>query len=1076
MHQNVVISDINFKRQVIRGYTELTIEPTTPNNKIWKLPLNCKQCRILSVTINSTRKGDFTYVDPTLCICPPDTKKRNLEYYRSCHSDAIWSCDSDASNNGELIIKIPRNTYDLSMILDGNPLKIMIEFSLEQPKGGVQFVCDTSKDTHVFSYGWANSVRLWFPCVDSYTEVCHWSLSFTVPHNMKAISCGDLTEQILSVDGKRNTFHYHISIPTPAPLIAFAIGCFEVYPDPIIPEVTYFCLPGLSSILKNTVQFVHEVFEYYEELLSSGFPHSSYKLVFVNNSYQSVMNYSSLGIFSTELLHSHRIIDNVQMTRRLIAQAIARQYFGCYMLHQSWCDWWLSEGLSLFISGLFIRRMFGSTEYQFYIMEEHNKVCQYEMNNILPPLCGHSTNTKGFHPLLCSEKQTQILSSKSHLVLRMIQLKIGHELLIQVFNKLLTLASVAASSSESIKWSNMLLSTDGFLKLILTVSGKDMTHFADQWISRNGVTLFNCSFNYIRKKNIVELKLIQEPPKGYQKFIGPMSVVIQEFDGCFDHNIQIEETTVTYELPCHSKIRKAKRRKIPLSHGQEIEIDVSSLDVEVPVLWIKIDHEMLWLCVINIQQPDTVWQNTLNYERDAIAQLKSIEALKRFPSLTTQSVLKDAIMNENFYYNVRIKAAAVLSHVLCDLCMSGNGGSPDVLITIYRQLFCVSAYSHANLVKDNDFTNFASYMLQKSLPAHITSVRNSHSHCPREVLSFIMDVIKYSNNESNQYSDGYYRSALIDALCCYVTPPVAVLQPNEADFGRNPLILLQPDVQIVLQEVVKSLNIDKVLPSYKYCVTVSCLKAVRVLQHMGHIPSSSELFKQYSEAGNYIDIRRTSLECIVDIVQVDENESDFVYLLNVIEDNREIPSIRLLILNSLTSKPPFTRRSDSSLNTLALVERLWKVICSEFSSDSRLRIAAVELYNSLYGHLTPTCVPQGLGMVINLKERVARSNVVSPISKDIELEDIVPSPLLSSTHEIDVSTKGSLPDETTSLPDSSQLLKVPRIKLKISSPESREWSPYSLEEDEGKPKHKKHKIDKQQKKKHKRKKHKHKDN
>ena len=79
-----------------------------------------------------------------------------------------------------------------------------------------------------------------------------------------------------------------------------------------------------------------QVFEYYEELLSSGFPHSSYKLVFVDNSYQSVMNYSSLGIFSTELLHSHRIIDNVQMTRRLIAQAIARQYFGCYMLHQSW--------------------------------------------------------------------------------------------------------------------------------------------------------------------------------------------------------------------------------------------------------------------------------------------------------------------------------------------------------------------------------------------------------------------------------------------------------------------------------------------------------------------------------------------------------------------------------------------------------------------------------------------------------------------------------------------------------------------------------------------------------------------
>ena len=54
--------------------------------------------------------------------------------------------------------------------------------------------------------------------------------------------------------------------------------------------------------------------------------------------------------------------------------------------------------------------------------------------------------------------------------------------------------------------------------------------------------------------------------------------------------------------------------------------------------------------------------------------------------------------------------------------MSGNGGSPDVLITIYRQLFCVSAYSHVNLVKDNDFTNFASYMLQKVCNSLFTEV------------------------------------------------------------------------------------------------------------------------------------------------------------------------------------------------------------------------------------------------------------------------------------------------------------------------------------------------------------------
>ena len=35
--------------------------------------------------------------------------------------------------------------------------------------------------------------------------------------------------------------------------------CFEVYPDPVMQEVTHFCLPGLLPILTNTVQFVHEV-------------------------------------------------------------------------------------------------------------------------------------------------------------------------------------------------------------------------------------------------------------------------------------------------------------------------------------------------------------------------------------------------------------------------------------------------------------------------------------------------------------------------------------------------------------------------------------------------------------------------------------------------------------------------------------------------------------------------------------------------------------------------------------------------------------------------------------------------
>ena len=38
--------------------------------------------------------------------------------------------------------------------------------------------------------------RLWFPCVDSYQEVCTWNIDITVPSNMIAVSCGELCEQV----------------------------------------------------------------------------------------------------------------------------------------------------------------------------------------------------------------------------------------------------------------------------------------------------------------------------------------------------------------------------------------------------------------------------------------------------------------------------------------------------------------------------------------------------------------------------------------------------------------------------------------------------------------------------------------------------------------------------------------------------------------------------------------------------------------------------------------------------------------------------------------------------------------
>jgi transcription initiation factor TFIID subunit 2 len=131
LHQSLTISEINFKKQTIIGSTELTVLPLTNTGKLWRLPLNCKQCRILRVTVNGSHKANNSYVDPTLSICPPETKKRNLEYYDTCHYDAIQSCDSDCSSSaGELIIKIPKAAYDSFGAFGENCFTAEIPFSV----------------------------------------------------------------------------------------------------------------------------------------------------------------------------------------------------------------------------------------------------------------------------------------------------------------------------------------------------------------------------------------------------------------------------------------------------------------------------------------------------------------------------------------------------------------------------------------------------------------------------------------------------------------------------------------------------------------------------------------------------------------------------------------------------------------------------------------------------------------------------------------------------------------------------------------------------------------------------------
>lgn len=82
-----------------------------------------------------------------------------------------------------------------------------------------------------------------------------------------------------------------------------------------------------------------------------------------------------------------------------------------------------------------------------------------------------------------------------------------------------------------------------------------------------------------------------------------------------------------------------------------------------PVLWIRLDPEMIQLRSVVIEQPDFQWQFQLRHERDVTAQFEAIGALRKYPTAATRLALTDTIENNNCFYKVRCKAAHCLKDV-----------------------------------------------------------------------------------------------------------------------------------------------------------------------------------------------------------------------------------------------------------------------------------------------------------------------------------------------------------------------------------------------------------------------------
>ncbi|XP_068304950.1 transcription initiation factor TFIID subunit 2 isoform X1 [Pyrus communis] len=748
---------------------------------------------------------------------------------------------------------------------------VRVDYWVEKAEAGIYF-----HDAILHTDNQIRRARCWFPCIDDNSQSCCYDLEFTVAQNLVAVSTGNLLYQVLSKDDPpRKTYVYRLDVPVSARWISLVVAPFEILPDQQFGLISHMCLPINLSKLRNTVEFFHSAFSCYKDYLAIEFPFGSYKQVFIEPemAVSSLSSGASMSVFSSQVLFDEKIIDQTIDTRIKLAFALARQWFGVYITPEAPNDEWLLDGLAGFLTDFFIKKHLGNNEarYRRYKLQANCAVCKADDSGATA--LSSAASCKDLYGTQCIGIYSKIRSWKSVAILQMLEKQMGPESFRKILQAIVNRAPDKIRSLRS-------LSTKEFRHFANKVGNLErpfLKEFFPRWVELCGCPLLRMGFSYNKRKNMVELAVLRgctggsdsiasavnanpEPEKRDidNGWPGMMSIRAHELDGTFDHPVlpMAGETWQLLEIQCHSKLaarRFQKPKKSSKLDGADDNGDATpALDMrssmESPLLWMRADPEIEYLAEIHFNQPVQMWINQLEKDKDVVAQAQAIATLESLPQLSFSVVnaLNNFLIDSKAFWRVRIEAAFALANTASE--------DTDWAGLLHLVKFYKSRRFDANigLPKPNDFHDISEYFVLEAIPHAIAMVRAADKKSPREAVEFVLQLLKYNDNNGNPYSDVFWLAALIESV-------------GELEFGQQSILLLSS----LLKRIDRLLQFDRLMPSYNGILSVSCIRALTqiALKLLGFVPMDRvfELVKPFRDIKAVWQVRVEASRALLDL-------------------------------------------------------------------------------------------------------------------------------------------------------------------------------------------------------------------
>jgi len=231
------------------------------------------------------------------------------------------------------------------------------------------------------------------------------------------------------------------------------------------------------------------------------------------------------------IFYAENLVTGNQKQEEIIAHEIAHQWFGNSVSEGNWHHVWLSEGFATYLTDLYYEYKYGSDVFKSRMETDRKVVIRYATRNFAPVI---DTTITDYLDLLNPNSY-----EKGAWFLHMLRKELGDELFMESIR----------TFYEKYKYSNAL--TIDFQNIVDSITGKDLTSFFEQWLSKAGHPVINIMW-YQKKKNV--LVQIEQLQKG-TVFDFPLELGFVSKDGSVKREtLHINKVLENYSFPVESTI------------------------------------------------------------------------------------------------------------------------------------------------------------------------------------------------------------------------------------------------------------------------------------------------------------------------------------------------------------------------------------------------------------------------------------------------------------------------------------------------------------------------------------------